>query len=131
MRYRKKSHNDDADVDMTPMLDIVFIMLIFFIVTAVFLDETGINLREAPDVEPPDSSEPAILVQLNEQDMAFIEGEAISLSAVPARVQAMRAQAPTSNVSLQAEPDASINAVVFLKDQMDAANVPITIKVDP
>ena len=43
-RNRRKQGDDDAEVDMTPMLDIVFIMLIFFIVTAVFLDETAIDL---------------------------------------------------------------------------------------
>jgi len=52
MRRRRNKTSDEAEVDMTPMLDIVFIMLIFFIVTATFLDERGIDLTQPPP--PPD-----------------------------------------------------------------------------
>jgi biopolymer transport protein ExbD len=48
MRRKVKRGSDNADVDMTPMLDIVFILLIFFIVTATFLQEQGIDMRPRP-----------------------------------------------------------------------------------
>jgi len=48
-RTYRRHMADEADVNMTPMLDIVFIMLIFFIVTATFLDESGLNLEVPPD----------------------------------------------------------------------------------
>jgi len=47
-RTRRNRRSDEAEVDMTPMLDIVFIMLIFFIVTATFLDEKGLDFTQAP-----------------------------------------------------------------------------------
>ena len=68
-RNRRNSQPDEADVDMTPMLDIVFIMLIFFIVTATFLDEDGIDLTQPPpppDTTPPKDNTPAITVYVNE-----------------------------------------------------------------
>ena len=55
-RGRRKSGGEEAEVDMTPMLDIVFIMLIFFIVTATFLDERGVDLTQPPP--PPDNDIP-------------------------------------------------------------------------
>ncbi|GLQ19347.1 ExbD/TolR family protein [Algimonas porphyrae] len=131
MRRRRQTQDDEAVVDMTPMLDLVFIMLIFFIVSAVFLDERGLDLSETPQDVPPNAVQPSILVQLDDRDMAHIQGQPLSLASVPARVQALRAQSPQANVSLQAQSDTSVDAVVFLKDRMDAAQVPITIKVDP
>jgi len=78
-RNRRNQASDDAEVDMTPMLDIVFIMLIFFIVTATFLDEKAIDLTqpppppENPDDPPPDT--PAITVYVDERDSCSVEGE--------------------------------------------------------
>ena len=57
MRKRKRvADADEAEIDLTPMLDVVFIMLIFFIVTATFLDEYGIDLTQPPP--PPDDDTP-------------------------------------------------------------------------
>ena len=64
-RGRRKTQGDEAEVNMTPMLDIVFIMLIFFIVTATFLDEKGVDLTQPPpppDSDVPSKSTPAITV---------------------------------------------------------------------
>lgn len=130
MRRRFRKTDDDADVDMTPMLDLVFILLIFFIVSAVFLDESGIAFADAPETNAPPSTIPTILVQLDAADTAFIDGNLVSLRSIPARVETLRAQAPDSTVSVQAQPKTSVAAVVFVKDQMDAARIPVTIKVE-
>lgn len=131
MRRAIRRTNDDAGVDMTPMLDLVFILLIFFIVSAVFLDETGIVFTEAPDTIAPPSPTPTILVQLDASDTAFIDGNRVSLTSIPARVQTLRAEWPTAVVSVQAQAKTSVAAVVFVKDRMDVAQIPVTIKVDP
>lgn len=131
MRQVMRRADDDADVDMTPMLDLVFILLIFFIVSAVFLDETGIAFAEAPDTDAPPSLTPTILVQLDASDTAFIDGNRVSLRSIPARVQTLRAEAPDAVVSVQAQAKTSVAAVVFVKDRMDVAQIPVTIKVDP
>lgn len=131
MRRIIRRVDDDADVDMTPMLDLVFILLIFFIVSAVFLDENGITFAEAPESNAPSSQTPTILVQLDASDAAFIDGDRVTLHSIPARVQTLRAQAPDAVVSVQAQAKTSVAAVVFVKDRMDVAQIPVTIKVDP
>ncbi|GLQ23607.1 biopolymer transporter ExbD [Algimonas ampicilliniresistens] len=129
MRRQLRRREDEAAVDMTPMLDLVFIMLIFFIVSAVFLNESGLALAETPNTNPPGSSVQTILVQLDALDGAFIDGTRVNLIAIPSRVQTLRAQAPEAIVSVHAQSGTSVDAVVFLKDQMDAASIPVSIKV--
>ena len=132
MRRRwRKSAAGEAGVDMTPMLDIVFIMLIFFIVTAVFLDERGIALAEAPDSpETNQASPPAILVQLDADDMAFVDGQRAALGSVTSRVEAQFADKPGASVILQADAAASVDAVVRLKDDFTRREVPVVLKVE-
>jgi len=130
MRRRIRRTDDDAGVDMTPMLDLVFILLIFFIVSAVFLDESGIAFAETPDTDTPPTPIQTILVQLNANDEAFIDGDRVTLSFIPARIEALRAQAPEAAVSVRVQPETSVDAVVFVKDRMDAASIPVTIKVE-
>ena len=132
MRKRIKRAGDVAGVDMTPMLDIVFIMLIFFIVAAVFLDEHGVALAEAPDAPPaPVTAPPTIVVQLDANDLAIVEGRVADLASVPSRVQASLADKPGANILLQADPAASVDAVVSLKDRFNASELPVTLKIDP
>ena len=125
-----RADSDEAGVDMTPMLDLVFILLIFFIVSAVFLDESGIAFAETPDTDAPPSPVQTILVQLDAEDTAFIDGKRVSLPSIPARVQAMRAQAPDAVNSIRAQAKTSVDAVIFIKDHMDGARIPVTIKVE-
>jgi len=75
-KSRKKLGDDDSGVDMTPMLDIVFIMLIFFIVTATFLNETGLDFTRPSDSGGPSSGDPkpVIPVYVNEQSLCSVEG---------------------------------------------------------
>ena len=53
MKHRFRHDNDEAKVDLTPMLDIVFIMLIFFIVTATFVREAGLDVTKPDDIDEP------------------------------------------------------------------------------
>ena len=107
----------DNEIDLTPMLDVVFIMLIFFIVTASFVKESGI------DVNPPDRSESSldnvsILVAINANDEVWIDRRLIDRRAIRANIERLHAEIPDGAVVIQ--PDArSSNAT--LVDVMDAS----------
>ena len=131
MRRARRRAGDDAGVDMTPMLDIVFIMLIFFIVTAVFLDERGMDFTQPPESEAPSSLPPALLVSLDGNDQAVVEGSPVALSGVANRIEALRATAPDRSVMVSAAAETSVAAVVRVKDDLDRANVAVTLKVEP
>lgn len=128
--YRSR-RSDKADVDMTPMLDIVFIMLIFFIVTATFLDEQGLQLTQPPQstvtLAPPTS---AISIYVDAKDAVSIENESAELSSIASRVERLMAEKPNAVISLRADAQASLESVVYIKDQMALAGRETVMKID-
>lgn len=130
-RTRKSRRSDDAEVDMTPMLDIVFIMLIFFIVTAVFLDERAIDFTQAPP-EPPKLVEPqpAISIYVDAKNEVSVDNEAAELTSVASRVERLMAEKPNAVILLRADAQASLDSVVYIKDQMTLAGRETVMKID-
>jgi len=123
-----RKHLDDIHVDeeeneinLTPMLDVVFIMLIFFIVTASFIKEAGIDVNrpDAPVTEskPEDAN---ILVLINANDEIWIERRLIDPRAVRANIERMHAENPDGSVVIQAN-NASTNKI--LVEVMDSARL--------
>jgi biopolymer transport protein ExbD len=114
---RLKRSEDQAEIDMTPMLDIVFIMLIFFIVTATFTKESGIDLSR-PDTQQQQQKEEkkSIVIQISGTDRVFIDGRPIDMRAVRANVERMHAQNPDAPAVILAQPGSSNGALVGVLD---------------
>ena len=130
-RTRRNRRSDDADVDMTPMLDIVFIMLIFFIVTATFLDEQGLDFAQKPqDITSPPPPTQAISIYVDAKDSISIDNERAELSSVASRVERLMAEKPNAVISLRADSQASLDPVVYIKDQMALAGRETVMKID-
>ena len=131
MRRRRKTQGDEAEVDMTPMLDIVFIMLIFFIVTATFLDETGIDLTQPPpnDSPPPDNPAPAISVYVDGRDLCSVDGRRTECNRVPLQVERLLADKPGANIILKVHEAASHNNLVYMKDSFDGAGLQSKLEI--
>lgn len=121
MRRRFKKASDEAGIDMTPMLDIVFILLIFFIVTATFVREKGVDLRPPPesDQPPPPDAPPIILVQIREDNTIFVNQQVTDIARVSARIERFRSEDPDSPVLIEPDPEADHGVVVRT---WDAAN---------
>jgi len=131
LRLRRFKSELDASVDMTPMLDIVFIMLIFFIVSAVFLNEHGIDLSQSPDVGPSPPGPKAIGVYVYANGTASVNGQKTDVSAIPSRVERIRADRPGAPVSIRSEYGAALEKIVFLEDQFALVNIPTSLKIEP
>ena len=129
MRRRpNRAGEDKADVNMTPMLDIVFILLIFFIVTATFLQEQGIDMRPPPESEnPPEESNPVILVQVDDENRVFVNQDATSALRVLAAVSRIRAEQPNSAVLIEVADEAEHGTIVSILDEMRANSIPVSI----
>ena len=131
MRRRKNRGNDSADVNMTPMLDIVFILLIFFIVTATFLQEEGIDMRPPPPSEtPPQDANPVILVQITDRNLVFVNREQTTVDRVMAAVSRIRAEQPASAVLIQPDDESRHGITVQIWDEMQANGIPVSINRD-
>ena len=98
MRKRSRRREDQAEVNMTPMLDIVFILLIFFIVTATFLAGEGIDMRPPPDCTGPDcgTGPPPIVVQVDSENQVFVNQVRTDVDRVLAAVNRHRAEEPAA-----------------------------------
>ena len=130
-RTRRSRRSDEAEVDMTPMLDIVFIMLIFFIVTATFLDEQGLDFAQPPESPtPPSPSTPAISIYVDAKNAVSVDNVAAELSSVSSRVERLMAEKPNAVISLRADAQASLEPFVYIKDQMALAGRETVMKID-
>lgn len=126
-KYRRTA-DDDAQVDMTPMLDIVFIMLIFFIVTAVFLDERVLDMT-TPQGEGPEHGGQTIQIYVDAKDRVSVDRVPVTLKGVPPRVERLLADKPGANILLMASQQASLEPIIYIKDQMNLASRNTVLKI--
>ncbi len=92
-RSRIAIEAEDTEMNMTPMLDVVFILLIFFIVTSVFIKTPGVEPEEAPAVTAQELS-PGILVAVNNEDEIWIDKMPYELSEVRPVLLSLRDENP-------------------------------------
>ena len=124
MRYRPLiDDQDDAIVDMTPMLDIVFIMLIFFIVTSSFVKESGIEVSRPQAETAVRQEKAAILVAINEQGQVWINRRQVDIRAVRANIERLHAENPQGSVVIQSDRRAQTGLLVEVMDQVKLAGV--------
>ena len=78
---KRRRSEEENEIDMTPMLDVVFIMLIFFIVTASFVNEVGLDVNRPPtsDAPPPDSADTNIVFRISESNEIMLEEGELTL----------------------------------------------------
>ena len=124
-RRSSRRNNDENALDLTPMMDIVFIMLIFFIVTASFVNEIGLKVDRPPssDQPPPDSENTNIVFRISESNEIRFEGRRIDIRAVRANVERMHAERPEAKVVVSAHPKSKTELFIKISDQSREAGV--------
>ena len=123
MRRKRARQEEDADIDITPMLDIVFIMLIFFIVTATFVKESGIDVTR-PDAETAvKQNRVAILIAIRDNNEIWINRRKVDLASVRANVEKLHAENPQGGAVIQADRQAETGVLVKIMDQVRLAGV--------
>ena len=124
-RLGKSNNDEDADIDITPMLDVVFIMLIFFIVTASFVKESAIELNKPPQTEePPDPEAPKpIVVEVTDLSEIKIQNRLVDPRAVKPTIVRLRAESPESGVVVRVDPEAKTKAIIEAVDGIRDAKV--------
>jgi len=115
---RKSRANDEAEINITPMLDIVFIMLIFFIVTTSFVKEKGLEVSR-PSSSPPKEikkNKGPIVVKIDANSNIMLKGRMLERKAVQANLEREKAEKPDSPLIIAAHPDAETDALVTILD---------------
>ncbi|MDE0128633.1 MAG: biopolymer transporter ExbD [Gammaproteobacteria bacterium] len=122
-QIRRRKPEEEGEINITPMLDIVFIMLIFFIVTTSFVKEPGIN-PSRPFAQTAATKELGnIMIAVSRDDHIWMNKNRVELAGVRQLVEAARAENPESSVIIVADESASTGMVIDLMDQVRAAGV--------
>ena len=123
MRRRNRRKPEEQGLDLTPMMDIVFIMLIFFIVTTSFVKETGVDINR-PNAETAERDEKGnILVAITQNNEIWIDKRRIDLIAVRANIERLKIEYPEGSVIIQADKEARSGLLVETMDQIRLAGV--------
>ena len=114
---------EEAAIDMTPMLDVVFIMLIFFIVTASFVKEAGIDVNRPEATTAVKKDRANILIAISDKGEIWINKRRIDVRAVQANIERLRAENPQGSVVIQADKKATTETLIKVMDASRAAGV--------
>ncbi|GGF68851.1 ExbD/TolR family protein [Alteromonas lipolytica] len=114
---------EEATIDMTPMLDVVFIMLIFFIVTASFVKEAGIDVNRPEAATAVKKDRANILVAISDKGEIWINKRRVDVRAVQANIERLHAENPQGTVVIQADKLATTETLIKVMDASRAAGV--------
>ena len=122
---RKYRIEDEAEINITPMLDIVFIMLIFFIVTTSFVKEQGLEVSRPSNAPPKEirQKKGPIVVKINSASLISIKGRMLEPRAVQANLEREKAEKPESPLIVAAHPDANTESLVTILDAAKAVGI--------
>lgn len=124
MRRRHRiTESESAEIDLTPMMDVVFIMLIFFIVTTSFVKEAGIEINRPTAASAERQERGNIMIAVSESGAIWIDQRQIDLRAVRANVERLRAENPEGAVVIQADVSSRTGILVEVMDQVRLAGV--------
>ena len=125
------ANEDESEIDLTPMLDVVFIMLIFFIVTASFVKESGleINRPESTDDSPPSNEQQNVLINITASSEIKIDNRRVDIRSVRSVIQRKLAENPKGTVIISAHPEGKASAYAAVADAARLAkeNMPVTM----
>ncbi|MEC9363271.1 MAG: ExbD/TolR family protein [Sinimarinibacterium flocculans] len=118
-----KAEEEESSIDLTPMLDVVFIMLIFFIVTATFVKESGIEVNR-PEASTATKQERAnILVAIDRNGEIWINRRRVEVDALRPNIERLHAENPQGTVVIQADQEAQTKQLVAVMDAAREAGV--------
>ena len=120
---RRRAQTEEADINITPMLDIVFIMLIFFIVTTSFTRETGVSIAKPLAEQAEALNSGTIQIGIRPNDEIWMAGRLIQLREVRQIVERARAENPEGSVVIIADEGARIGTLTLVGDQVRLAGV--------
>jgi len=121
--FAKLLEEEETEINMTPMLDVVFIMLIFFIVTASFVKEAGIDVNRPEAATAVKKERANILIAISDKGEIWINKRRIDVRAVQANVERLHAENPQGTVVIQADKKATTDVLIKVMDGARAAGV--------
>jgi len=123
MRPNRRYDNEETELDLTPMLDVVFIMLIFFIVTTSFVKESGITINPPAAATSEKQESANIFVAINDKGDVWIDRRQVDVRTVRSIVARLHASNPEGAVVIQADKNSRTETLMQVMDQVRLAGV--------
>lgn len=120
---RRHSKQEEAQVDLTSMLDIVFIMLIFFIVTSSFVRESGVEVNRPTASNVVSQKEAGIFIAITSANDIYIDKRVVDVERVEATLEHLLLDKPDASLVIQADEHAYSGTVVKVMDAAKGAGV--------
>jgi biopolymer transport protein ExbD len=121
--FQNLMDEEEAAIDMTPMLDVVFIMLIFFIVTASFVKEAGIDVNRPEAATAVKKDRANILIAISDKGEIWINKRQIDIRAVQANIERLHAENPQGTVVIQADKKSTTDTLIKVMDASRSAGI--------
>ncbi len=118
-----QDQDEKEEIDMTPMLDVVFILLIFFIVTASFVKEAGIDVNRPEAATAVKKERANILVAISDKGDIWINKRKVDIRSVQANIERLKAENPQGTVVIQADKKSTTDTLIKVMDSARAAGV--------
>jgi biopolymer transport protein ExbD len=118
-----QEQDEKEEIDMTPMLDVVFILLIFFIVTASFVKEAGIDVNRPEAATAVKKERANILVAISDKGDIWINKRKVDIRSVQANIERLKAENPQGTVVIQADKKSTTDTLIKVMDSARAAGV--------
>lgn len=122
MRRRGQS-DDDADINLTPMLDVVFIMLIFFIVTATFIKQAGVTVLRPEALTAEQKPTVSMLIAISPNGEIWIDKKRVDPATVRAHIEKLHAENPKGGLVIQADRDSTNEKLMVVLNAARAAGL--------
>jgi biopolymer transport protein ExbD len=120
---RGASSDDDSDINLTPMLDVVFIMLIFFIVTATFIKQAGIEILRPEALTATQKPTVSVLVAISSDGDVWIDKKRVDVNAVRAHIERVHAENPKGGLVVQSDRKARSEILLGVLEAARAAGI--------
>ena len=128
-RSRIQMDDEDTELNMTPMLDVVFILLIFFIVTSVFVKTPGIEPSK-PEAVTQKEWKPSILIAVNAANEIWIDKRPYDVGEIRPVVMSMQAENPKAEAIINADKNAEVGVVMSVQEMMQDLGISTRVGTD-
>ncbi len=123
MRAKRRREQPQSEVNMTPMLDVVFIMLIFFIVTASYVKVAGVEVNRPPAVTATSKPKGNILIAITENGQIWIDRNQVEPRSLRTHIERLHSENPQGSIIIQADKNSQNHLLIAVMDAAKAAKV--------
>jgi biopolymer transport protein ExbD len=115
--------SSESEIDMTPMLDIVFIMLIFFIVSTTFVKEAGVEINRPTASTAEEQENAGVMVAVTADGLIWLEGNQTDVRMIRPKLERLKVEQPDVGVMVQADENAKTGLLIKVMDQIKLAGI--------